>query len=138
MERANIVSRAPLTPNFMESLKNKISKWGFFWGIVYGLVALGFYFTPFMLLILGLASFSTAVALQSILFYEYRWHFLILILGMLLVFTTVLIYLRSQGVRKLTIADITRNHLFIGTLATTFIVVYLILFWLVTFIFPPN
>ena len=86
----------------LEALREKINKWGVSWGIVYGLVSLGFYFTPWMLFILGLASFSTAIAFQNILFHEYRWQFVIL--GLLLAFTTVFIYFKKQGVRKITIA----------------------------------
>jgi hypothetical protein len=136
MEPEIIVSGDPLIQKFMGRFKDKINKWGVFWGIIYGLVALGFYSTPVMLFILGLASSATAIALQNILFYEYRWHFIIL--GLLLAFITILIYMRAKGFKKLTIADITQSHFFIGTLTIVFIFLYLILFWLVTFFFPPK
>lgn len=119
-----------------ETFREKISKWGIVWGIIYGLVSLGFYFTPWMLFVLGLASFSTALALQDILFFEYRWHFVIF--GLLLAFITVLIYLRKQGVKKITMADITQHRLFVGTFVFAFALTYFVIFWLVTFLFPPK
>jgi len=119
-----------------ETLREKINKWGVFWGIVYGLVSLGFYFTPWMIFLLGLASLSTVVALQKILFIDYRWHFIIF--GLLLVFATVIVYLKKQGVQKITMADINQHRLFVGTLTITFALTYFALFWLVTFLFPPR
>jgi len=119
-----------------ETLREKINKWGFLWGMVYGLVSLGFYFTPWMLFVLGLASFSTALAFQDLLFAEYRWRFVIL--GLLFAFITILIYLKRQGVTKVSMADITQHRLFVGTLVLTFAMTYLVIFWLVTFLFPPS
>lgn len=116
----------------MDTLREKIKKWGIAWGFIYGLVALGFYFTPLMIVLLGLASLSTAVALQSILFQGFRWHFALL--GALLTFETVLLYLWKQGVQKLTIADITPHRAYIGTLVLSFILAYLVLFWIVAFV----
>lgn len=106
-----------------------INKWGVFWGIVYGLVALGFYFTPIAILFLGLASASTVLALQNILFIEFRWHFAIL--GLLLVFVTALLYLKKKGVSRLSVADISLHSMYVGTLIIAFAATYALLFWLV-------
>lgn len=116
----------------MDTLREKIRKWGIFWGFIYGLVALGFYFTPLMIAFLGLASLSTAVALQTILLQEYRWHFALL--GTLLTFETILLYLRAKGVRHLTMADISPHRVYIGSLIIAFVTTYLVLFFLVALI----
>ncbi len=116
----------------INELRDKINKWGIFWGIIYGLVALGFYFTPFMVILLGLASISTAAALQPILFQGFRWHFALL--GALLTFETILFYLKRRGVTRLNIADITRNRVYIGTLIISFVATYVILFFLVALV----
>ena len=83
----------------LDIFRKKINEWGMVWGIVYGLVALGFYFTPLMIALMGLASISTVAALQTILFRHFRFHFAFL--GFLLVFVTVLLYLRKQGVKNI-------------------------------------
>ncbi|MBI4119795.1 MAG: hypothetical protein HY456_03050 [Parcubacteria group bacterium] len=116
----------------IENLREKIDKWGVFWGVIYGLVALGFYFTPFMVILLGLASVSTAAALQAVLFKGFRWHFALL--GALLTFETILLYLRRSGVNKLTISEITLHRAYIGTLIMAFVATYVILFLLVALV----
>lgn len=116
----------------MMYLREAINKWGVFWGIIYGLVALGFYFTAPMIALLGLASLSTAAALQTILLKGFRWHFALF--GTLLTFETILLYLRKQGVKRLTIADITPHRAYIGTLIVTFVATYVVLFFLVALI----
>lgn len=113
----------------MTYFREAINKWGVAWGFIYGLVALGFYFTAPMIALLGLASLSTVVALQKILFTGFRWHFALL--GLLLTFETVLLYLRKQGVKKLMMADITPHRAYIGTLIITFVATYVTLFFLV-------
>jgi len=116
----------------MTYFREAINKWGVVWGFIYGLVALGFYFTPLMVAFLGLASLSTAVALQSVLLQGFRWHFALL--GALLTFETTLLYLRKQGVQKLTIADVTPHRAYIGSLIVAFVTTYIILFFLVALI----
>ena len=112
--------------------REAINKWGVAWGFIYGLVALGFYFTAPMIALLGLASLSTAAALQTILLAGFRWHFALL--GTLLIFETILLYLRKQGVKKLMMADITPHRAYIGTLIITFVATYVTLFLLVALI----
>jgi len=106
-----------------------INKWGLVWGFVYALVALGFYFTGPMILLLGLASASTAIALQGILLQQFRWHFALL--GVLMVFVTILLYMRRHGAQKLTMGDINVHKAYIGSLIVTFAITYSALFLVV-------
>jgi len=94
-------------------------------GIIYGLVAAGFYITPLMFFLLGLASLSTAVAMQGILIENFGWAFLCL--GLLLTLTTVMIYLRRKNVEKLTVAEIKPYRAFIGGITTALLLTYAIL-----------
>lgn len=115
---------------------NTKDKKAIFLGIIYSLVALGFYFTPFMIFILGLASFSTIAALQTVLFQSFRWHFLLL--GVLFVFLTSLFYLRHKELKTLVIADIKSHWAYLGVLIISFISSYLVLFWLAIFVLTAT
>ena len=115
----------------LRSIIVHINKWGVVFGFVYALVALGFYFTGPMILLLGLASLSTAVALQRVLFEGFQGHFAIL--GVLLVFETNILYLKRMGVANLTISSINYHRAFVGALVIMFAVTYLALFLLVSF-----
>jgi hypothetical protein len=103
----------------------KISKTSIVLGIIYGLVAAGFYTTPLMFFLLGLASLSTAVSIQSVLVKNFGWFFVLL--GILLAFTTVMIYLRQRKVEKLTLLEIRPYRAFIGGIFITLFVTYGIL-----------
>jgi len=120
----------------MAYIWEKISRWGIFWGAVYGLVGLGFYFSPLMLVLLGMGSLATAVALQEILFEGYKWHFAII--GLVLVFITSMLYLRSHGVRKLTLVDVKIHRVFIGTMTVAFFATYIVLFVMAMFLLRSS
>lgn len=94
-------------------------------GMVYGLVAAGFYTTPLMFFLLGLASLSTATALQSVLIKNFGWLFFFM--GLLLAMTTVMIYLRRKNVVKLTLAEIKPYRAFIGGMAVALSTTYAVL-----------
>jgi hypothetical protein len=100
-------------------------------GVIYGLVAAGFYITPYMFLLLGMASLSTAVAMQGILIKNYGWLFLFL--GVVLAITTIMIYLRRQHVEKLSLAEIKPYRAFIGGLTLALIITYTLLTTLALF-----
>jgi len=78
---------------------------------------------------LGLASASTAIALQGILLQQFRWHFALL--GVLMVFVTILLYMRRHGAQKLTMGDINVHKAYIGSLIVTFAITYSALFLVV-------
>lgn len=105
--------------------RRKISKVSIILGIIYGLVATGFYITPLMFFLLGLASLSTAIALQGVLIENFGWLFLCL--GILLTLTTIMIYLRRKNVEKLTMAEIRPYRAFIGGIIIALFVTYAIL-----------
>lgn len=94
-------------------------------GIIYGLVAAGFYVTPAIFVLLGMASLSTAVAMQGILIENFGWAFLLL--GLLLALTTVMIYLRRKNVEKLTIAEIKPYRAFIEGITIALLITYAVL-----------
>ena len=100
-------------------------------GIVYGLVAAGFYVTPAMFFLLGAASLSTAMAMQGILIEKFGWAFVCL--GLLLALTTVMIYLRRKNVTKLTMAEIRPYRAFIGGISAALLITYAILATLALF-----
>jgi hypothetical protein len=99
--------------NINSTVKNKATKTSVILGIVYGLVAAGFYVTPYMFFLLGLASLSTVASMQDILTKNFGWLFLLL--GGLLTLTTIMVYLEIQHVKKLTLAEI-KPHRFIADL----------------------
>ncbi len=105
--------------------EKKVSRASIIFGVIYGLVAAGFYVTPVMFFLLGLASLSTTIAMQSILIQNFGWAFLCL--GLLLALTTVMIYLRRKNVAKLTIAEIRPYRAFIGGITTALLITYAIL-----------
>ncbi len=111
--------------------KNKVDRVGsvhktsIILGILYGLVAAGFYVTPLMFFLLGLASISSMAAIQIVLIKDFGWLFLLM--GILLTFTTILIYLQRQHIQKLTLAEIKPYRAFIGTLTLTLMITYAIL-----------
>lgn len=111
----------------------KVHKTGIVLGIIYGLVAAGFYTTPLMVFLLGMASLSTAVALQRVLIKNFGWLFLCL--GILLGIVTIMIYLRRKNVEKLTLSEIKPYRAFIGALTISLIVSYAIIITLVLFNF---
>lgn len=94
-------------------------------GIIYGLIAAGFYITPLMFFLLGLASISSVAAIQGILIKNSGWMFLLL--GLLLTMTTILIYLKRKNVKKLTISEIKPYRVFIGSLTLALIITYAVL-----------
>ncbi len=101
-------------------------------GIIYGLVAAGFYVTPLMFFLLGLASLSTAIAMQKILIKDFSWFFLCL--GLLFALTTIMIYLRRKNVEKLTLAEIRPYRAFIGGISVALVITYAILTTMALFI----
>jgi hypothetical protein len=104
---------------------NKSCRTSIIFGVIYGFVAAGFYVTPIMLLLLGTASLSTAVAMQGILIKNLGWAFVSL--GLLLALITVMIYLRRKNVKKLTMAEIKPYRAFIGGISTALLVTYAVL-----------
>lgn len=111
--------------NTITTTEKKVSRTSIIFGVIYGLVAAGFYVTPVMFFLLGVASLSTVVAMQSILIQNFGWAFLSL--GLLLTLTTVMIYLRRKNVAKLTIAEIRPYRAFIGGITTALLITYAIL-----------
>ncbi len=111
--------------------QKKVSKASIILGIIYGLVAAGFYITPWMFILLGLASLSTAVAMQDILIKNFGWLFICL--GLLLTLTTIMIYLRRKNVEKLTLAEIKPYRAFIGGITTTLLITYAVLITIALF-----
>jgi hypothetical protein len=116
------------------TIKRKVSKAGIILGIIYGLVATGFYITPWMFILLGLASLSTAVAMQDILIKNFGWLFVCL--GLLLTLVTIMIYLRRKNVEKLTLAEIKPYRAFIGGITTALLITYAILATMALFTLP--
>ena len=114
--------------------RRKISKVSIILGIVYGLVATGFYITPLMFFLLGLASLSTAIALQGILIANFGWLFVFL--GLILTITTIMIYLRRKKVEKLTIAEIKPYRAFIGGITLALLFTYAVLITVAFFTLP--
>lgn len=108
-----------------EIIDGKSIKTGVIFGIIYGLVAAGFYVTPMMFFLMGLASLSTAIALQRILIENVGWVFVCL--GLLLSLTTVMIYLWRKNVRKLTLAEIRPYRVFIGGISVALFATYAVL-----------
>ncbi|PJA53088.1 hypothetical protein COU86_01775 [Candidatus Roizmanbacteria bacterium CG10_big_fil_rev_8_21_14_0_10_36_26] len=102
--------------------EKKASKASIIFGILYGLVAAGFYVTPVMFFLLGAASLSTAIAMQNILIQNFGWLFLCL--GLLLTLTTVMIYLQRKNVAKLTIAEIRPYRAFVGGISIALLITY--------------
>ena len=94
-------------------------------GIIYGLVAAGFYVTPWMFFLLGLASLSSIAAMQIVLIRELGWLFLSM--GALLTLTTILIYLQRQHIQKLTLGEVKPYRAFIGTITLTLVITYAVL-----------
>ncbi len=113
------------------TIKRKISKASIILGIVYGLVAAGFYVTPYMFFMLGLASISTIAAMQDILTKSFGWLFLLL--GALLTLTTIMIYLQAQHVKKLTLAEIKPYRAFIGGITIALLITYAVLITITLF-----
>ncbi len=111
--------------------QKKVSKASIILGIIYGLVAAGFYITPWMFILLGLASLSTAVAMQDILIKNFGWLFICL--GLLLTLTTIMISLRRKNVEKLTLAEIKPYRAFIGGITTTLLITYAVLITIALF-----
>ena len=114
--------------------RRKISKVSIILGIVYGLVATGFYITPLMFFLLGLASLSTAIALQGILIANFGWLFVFL--GLILTITTIMIYLRRKNVEKLTMAEIRPYRAFIGGITLALLFTYAVLITVAFFTLP--
>ncbi|PIU98327.1 hypothetical protein COS61_01970 [Candidatus Wolfebacteria bacterium CG03_land_8_20_14_0_80_40_12] len=115
-------------------IKNKRTiRTGIIFGVVYGLVAAGFYITPLAFFLLGLASLSTAIILQNILVKNFGWLFLCL--GALLAMVTVIIYLRRKNVEKLTLTEIKPYRAFIGGLTFALLITYTIIATLALFTF---
>lgn len=122
----NIISNGANTIN-----QKKVSKTSIILGIIYGLVAAGFYITPWMFFLLGLASLSTVAALQGILIKNFGWLFVCL--SILLTLTTIMIYLRRKNVEKLTLAEIKPYRAFIGGIITALLITYAVLITLTLF-----
>jgi len=104
--------------------KKRIPKSSIILGIIYGLISAGFYTTPIMFFLLGLASISIVAAFQRVLL-NFAWLFILL--GILLALTTIMIYLRRRNVQKLTLAEIRPHWAFIGGMVITMIITYAIL-----------
>jgi len=113
------------------TIKRKVSKASIILGIIYGLVAAGFYITPWMFILLGLASLSTAVAMQDILIKNFGWLFVCL--GLLLTLVTIMIYLRRKNVEKLTLAEIKPYRAFIGGITIALLITYAVLITIALF-----
>lgn len=111
--------------------QKRVSKASIILGIIYGLVAAGFYVTPWMFFLLGLASLSTAVALQGILMKNFGWLFVCL--SLLLTLITVMIYLQRKNVKKLTLAEIKPYRAFIGGITTALLITYAVLITIALF-----
>lgn len=111
--------------------KRKVSRISIILGIIYGLISAGFYVTPFMFFLLGLASLSTIVAMQKILIKDFGWLFLLL--GVILALTTIMIYLQRKNVEKLTLAEIKPYRAFIGGMVMAMTITYAILVTLALF-----
>lgn len=112
--------------------QKKINRASIILGIIYGLVATGFYITPLMFFLLGVASLSTAIAMQGVLIENFGWLFLCL--GILLTLTTIMIYLRRKNVEKLTLAEIRPYRAFIGGITVTLFITYAVLITIALFI----
>jgi len=104
--------------------KKRIPKSSIILGIIYGLISAGFYTTPIMFFLLGLASISIVAAFQRVLL-NFAWLFIFL--GILLALTTIMIYLRRKNVQKLTLAEIRLHWAFIGGMVITMVITYAIL-----------
>lgn len=111
--------------------QKRVSKASIILGIIYGLVAAGFYVTPWMFFLLGLASLSTVVALQGILMKNFGWLFICL--SLLLTLITVMIYLQRKNVKKLTLAEIKPYRAFIGGITTALLITYAVLITIALF-----
>lgn len=106
-------------------MKRGIHKISIVLGVIYGLVAAGFYVTPLMFFLLGLASISTAASMQQILIKSSGWLFFVL--GLLLGLTTTMIYLWRKNVAKLTLSEIRPYRAFIGGISIALFITYAIL-----------
>jgi len=113
------------------TIKRKVSKASIILGLIYGLVAAGFYITPWMFFLLGLASLSTVVALQGILMKNFGWLFVCL--GLLLTLVTIMIYLQRKNVKKLTLAEIKPYRAFIGGITIALLISYTVLITIALF-----
>jgi len=102
-----------------------IHKISVIFGVIYGLVAAGFYVTPLMFFLLGLASISTAASMQQILIKNFGWLFFVL--GLLLALTTIMIYLWRKNVVKLTLSEVRPYRAFIGGISIALVITYAIL-----------
>ena len=102
-----------------------IHKISIVFGVIYGLVAAGFYVTPLMFFLMGLASISTAASTQRQLMHDYGWLFFAL--GLLLALTTTMIYLRRKNVERLTLAEVRPYRAFIGGISIALLLTYAIL-----------
>lgn len=120
-----------ITGNINSIDNGKMTKTSVILGIIYGLVAAGFYTTPAMVFLLGLASLSTTLALQGILIKGFGWLFLLL--GVLLAFVTIVIYLRRKNVEKLTLAEVKPYRAFIGSIIVALITTYAVVTTLALF-----
>lgn len=94
-------------------------------GVIYGLVVAGFYVTPLVFFLMGLASISTAAAMQKILIKDFGWFFYTI--GILLALTSTMIYLRRKNVEKLTLAEIRPYRAFIGGISIALVLTYAVL-----------